>query len=236
MSAQLIPLAVLSAITSPTALAAVLAILRRPRAVRLLTAYVVGSFLASVVSGIAIASGLTASSLLDPSDHAAAPAFHIIIGLMILVSAAWLRSERSIALRRRVAERRAQRKARKTAAKGERPSRSSEILSRGSVGVVAALGVAMHLPGLLYLAALGDIAHMDVSTSRALLLIILFNIVMLAPIELPLFGYVAAPQRTERTVRRVNSFITEHRQEGLMLLSAVAGGYLIISGIVGLVA
>ncbi len=94
----------------------------------------------------------------------------------------------------------------------------------------------MHLPGLLYLAALGDIAHMDVSASRELFLIVLFNIVMLAPIELPLLGCIAAPQRTERAVRSVNSFMIEHRQEGLLLLSAVAGGYLIVSGLVGLVA
>jgi Sap, sulfolipid-1-addressing protein len=188
------------------------------------------------VAGIAIVSGLAATSLLAPSDHASAPVLHIAIGVVTLISAAWLRSERSAALRRRVAERRAQRKMRKTARRRGKPSWSSEILSRGSVGLIAALGVAMHLPGLLYLAALGDIAHMDVSTSRAVLLIVLFNIVMLTPIELPLLGYIAAPQRTERAVRNVNSLIIEHRQEGLLLLSTLAGGYLIISGIVGLVA
>jgi hypothetical protein len=93
----------------------------------------------------------------------------------------------------------------------------------------------MHLPGLLYLAALGYIAHLNVSASHGLLLIVLFNVVMLAPIELPLLGYVFVPRRTEETVRRVNWFISEHRGEGLLLLSVVAGGYLVVSGIVGLV-
>jgi hypothetical protein len=76
---------------------------------------------------------------------------------------------------------------------------------------------------------------LNVSTSYGLLLILLFNIVMLAPIELPLLGYIVAPQRTEDGVRSANSFINEHRGTGLLLLSIVAGGYLIVSGIVGLV-
>ena len=92
----------------------------------------------------------------------------------------------------------------------------------------------MHLPGLLYLAALGNFAHQNVGTSHGLLLIVVFNIVMLAPIELPLLCYIVAPRRTEEAVRSVNSFINEHRWKGLLLLSVVAGGYLIVSGIVGL--
>ena len=92
----------------------------------------------------------------------------------------------------------------------------------------------MHLPGLLYLAALGDIAHANVSTLHGLLVIVVFNVVMLAPIELPLIGYVTAPERTEQIVRAINSFIQAHRSQGLLLVSAVAGIYLIVSGIVGL--
>jgi MFS family permease len=229
-------LAVLSAITSPTAIAAVLVILGRPHAVRLLSAYVIGSFFASVVVGIAIVGGLAATALAAPSHRAAAPVFNISIGALILASAAWLHSDRSADLRRRAAERRTQHKSQKAAERGGVPNRSSQILSRGSVGLIAALGVAMHLPGLLYLAALGNIAHADVSTARALLLIVLFNIVMLAPIELPLLGYTVAPQKTEQAVTSVNSFITEHRRQGLLLLSIAAGGYLIVSGIVALVA
>ncbi len=138
-------------------------------------------------------------------------------------------------MRQRAADRLARRKAQKNSRSGDKQSRSSQILSSGSVGRLATLGVVMHLPGLLYLAALGYIAHLNVSTSDGLLLIVLFNIVMLTPIELPLLGYIVVPQRTEETVQSANSFINEHRADGLLLLSVVAGGYLIVSGIVGLV-
>jgi len=196
---------------------------------------VIGSFITSVLFGIAVVVGLTATSLVAPSHHARYPAFDIAVGVLILVIAAWLRSERSAALRRRAAARRAQRRPHKTEHKNEQPSRSAQILSSGSIGLVAALGVAMHLPGLLYLAALGEIAYANTSSAHTLLVIVLFNLVMLAPIELPLIGYIAAPQRTERVVQRVNSFVQEHRAQGLQLLSALAGGYLIVIGALGLI-
>ncbi len=216
-------------------MAVVLVLLRRSRPVRLLSAYVIGSLVASVLVGIGVVTGLSATSLGARHKGAAISIFDISIGVLILISAAWLHSERSAAMRQRAADRLAQRKAQKHARSGDKQSWSSQILSSGSVGRLATLGVVMHLPGLLYLAALGYIAAQDVSTSHRLLLIVLFNIVMLAPIELPLVGYLVAPQRTEAKVRSMNSFINEHRAKGLLLLSALAGGYLIVSGIVGLV-
>lgn len=230
MSTRLIALAVLAAVTSPTAIAAVLVILSRPHPVRLLSAYTIASFVTSVLVGVAIVAGLTETQVVAPDRRKATPIFDIAIGMLILLSAAWLRSERSTALRRRAAERRAQRKARR----GDKPSRSSQILTGGSIGLVGALGVAMHLPGLLYLAALAEITHADLSTGRTVLTIVVFNIIMLAPIELPLLAYIVVPQKTERTLRTVNSYIQAHRAEGLMLLSVVAGGYLIASGVVEL--
>jgi hypothetical protein len=232
---QLIPLAVLSAITSPTAMAAVLVILGRPRPVRLLTAYVIGSFVTSVLVGIAVVAGLAATDLLTPAHRAGNPILDISIGVLILISAAWLHSERSADLRRRAAERYAERRERRAARRGDEPSRSARVLSSGSPRLVAALGVMMHLPGLLYLAALAAIANANVSFAHGVALIVLFNIVMLAPLELPLLGAIVAPEATERTVGSANSFIKAHTREGLLGLSLLAGGYLIVSGIVELV-
>ena len=230
MPTRLIALAVLAAVTSPAAIAAVLVILSRPHPVRLLSAYAIASFVTSVLIGIAIVAGLTETEVVAPDRRTATPIIDIGIGVLILLSATWLRSERSTALRRRATERRAQRKARR----GAKPSRTAEILSRGSAGLVGALGVAMHLPGLLYLAALAEITHADLSAGRTVLTIVAFNIIMLAPIELPLLAYTIVPQKTERTLRTVNSYLQAHRADVLTLLSVVAAGYLIVSGLVEL--
>ncbi|HZC74469.1 MAG TPA: GAP family protein, partial [Gaiellaceae bacterium] len=101
MPARLIALAVLAAVTSPTAIAAVLVILNRSHPVRLLSAYVSASFLTSVLVGIAVVAGLTATAVVAPSRRASEPILYIGIGVLILVSAAWLHSARSAALRRR---------------------------------------------------------------------------------------------------------------------------------------
>ncbi len=235
MLLHLIPLAVLSAITSPTAIAAVLLILARPHPGRLLGAYVAGSFAASVLVGVAIIAGLAATSAFAPHRHTSLPIFDLAIGALILLSAAWLHSERSAEVRRRAAERLARRKAHKSAARGDRPSTTTRILARGSIGLIAAIGVAMHLPGLLYLAGLGEIAHAQLSNVDAVILVVLFNVVMLAPIELPLLGFVAAPERTQQVVAAVDTFIKQHRREGMLLVSVLAGGYLVVTGIVGLI-
>jgi len=232
---QLIPLAVLAAITSPTAIAAVLVILNRPRPVGLLAGYVVGSFAMSMLIGIALVAGLVATTLLTPRNHASLPVLDIVIGVLILLSAVWLRSPRSTEVRQRAAQRHARRRAERQARRGDRPSRTSQVLTSGSVGLVTALGAAMHLPGLLYLAGLGTIAHASISTAHAVILLLVFNVIMLTPIELPLVGYLLAPEPTQDAVARLDAFIRSHRAEGALLGSLIAAGYLIITGIVGLV-
>jgi Sap, sulfolipid-1-addressing protein len=235
MPVQLIPLAILAAITSPTTIAAVLVILNRPGPVPLLTGYVLGSFATSVLVGIAIVLGLAATSLFASRNGPALPSVDLGIGVLILLSAVWLHSARSAELRQRAAAARARRKAKKNPSRGQKPSRSAVILNRGSVGLLAALGVAMHLPGLIYLAALADIANANLSAVHAVILLVLFNVVMLAPIELPLLGAIKAPERTQKTVGTVDAFIRSHGSEGLLLASALAGGYLIVTGAVALV-
>lgn len=235
MHLQLIPLAVLAAITSPAAIAAVLVILNRPRPLGLLAGYVIGSFVMSMLIGIAVVAGLAASTLFAPRHGPGLPILDIAVGGLILISAVWLRSERSAEMRRRAAARHARRRAEKRARRGDRPSRTSHLLASGSIGVVVALGAAMHLPGLLYLAALGTIAHADLASTRAVIVLLLFNLVMLTPIELPLAGYVVAPKPTQIAVVRLDAFIRAHRTEGLLLGSLIAGGYLVVSGILGLI-
>jgi Sap, sulfolipid-1-addressing protein len=231
---QLIPLAVLAAITSPTAIAAVLVILNRPHPRRLLTGYVVGSFVMSVLIGIVVVVGLAATTLLAPRHRASLPVLDIAVGVLILVSAAWLHSPRSAEVRKRASIRHAQRRAERQARRGDRPTRTAQVLASGSIGLVTALGAAMHLPGLLYLAALGTIAHANLSTTHTLVVLVLFNLVMLAPVELPLAGSIVAPHATQDAVRRIDAYVKAHRNQGILLGSILAAGYLILAGLLTL--
>ncbi len=234
MNGQLLTLAVLSAITSPTAIAAVLLILSRPRAIPLLAAYVIGSFVASVLLGVAAVAALKSIGTFKPGDHRANPTVHIVAGVLVFALAAWLRSDRSSPIRRRASAMRAERKARHAERAHKGPSRTTRLLSRGSVGITAALGVAMHLPGMLYLVALTDIAHANLGTPHAIVVLAVFNLIMLLPIELPLVAFVVAPRWTRETLDRMDAWIHANERRAIRLAALAAGGYLIVSGVVGL--
>ena len=215
-------------------MAAVLVILSRPNPRALMTAYVVGSFMASVAIGGAVLVLLKTSHAFTGPHSSSRPAFDIAVGVIILISEAWLSSARSAAVRQRSSEWLAARRERKAQRAGSRPSRSAQILNQGSTGLVAALGVAMHLPGLLYLVALGDMAASSLSTAETVLVLVGFNLVMLSPIELPLLGCIVDPEATQRRVKAIDDFIRSHQRRELLIVGALTGGYLVVSGVVAL--
>ncbi|MFN8175762.1 MAG: GAP family protein [Solirubrobacteraceae bacterium] len=233
MNGQLLALALLSAITSPTAIAAVLVILSRPNAVALLSAYVIGSFAASMAVGLGIVELLRDSDAFSPSERAGNPIVHIVAGVVILVVSLWLRSDHSGPVRRKAAEMRAARKARH-ADPNRKPSRTSRMLAAGTTPVLGALGVAMHLPGMLYLVALADISHESLDTAATVGVLALFNLIMLAPIELPLVAFAFAPHRTQDALDRMDAYVRTHETRVLWLGALLAAGYLIVSGVAGL--
>ena len=215
-------------------MAAVLVILSRPNPRALMTAYVVGSFITSVLVGIGVVALVKSSGVFTQRHSSSRPTFEIVVGVIILISEVWLSSARSAAVRRRSSEWLAARRQRKAERSAGKPSRSAQILSRGSVGLIAALGVAMHLPGLLYVVALGDMAAAHLGGPETVLVLIGFNLVMLAPIELPWLGCILDPDATQRRVTAIDEFIRRHQRREALIGGAVAGGYLVISGLVGL--
>jgi hypothetical protein len=216
-------------------MAAVLVILGRPNPRALMTAYVVGSFIASLLIGIGVVALLRSSDVFTERQSSSRPSFEIVVGVIILISEVWLSSARSAAVRRRSSEWLAARRHRKAERSAGKPSRSAQILSRGSVGLVATLGVAMHLPGLLYLVALSEMAAANLGRAETVLVLIGFNVVMLAPIELPLVGCILDPDATQRRVKAIDNFIRRHQRRELLIGGALAGGYLVIGGILELV-
>lgn len=63
---------------------------------------------------------------------------------------------------------------------------------------------------------------------------IVFTILVLAFIEIPLVSYLAAPEKTEAAMRRMNEWITAHRRRILQTLMAVTGVLLVVQGVINL--
>jgi hypothetical protein len=219
-------LAVASAV-SPTILAVVIVILRRPRPRRLLAAYLFGGMLTSIAVGVAIVTSLKELEVVSGSSPAADPIVNFTIGFLALIVAYALATDRDAGLEQRRRER-----------KASGPSRdpwSQRVLNRGTAPIAFAVGVALNLPGAFYLVALKDIAQGQHGTDSQVFAIVVFNLIMFALAELPLLGYFFAPGATEQRVEAFNEWLGRHARQIVIALATTMGVYLVARGVVGVV-
>jgi hypothetical protein len=232
---NLIPLA-LAAAFYPTLLAVVVIILTRPNPARLLAAFLIGGMLTSVAVGLIVLAIIESSGAVGSnSSHSISPTIDIIVGLLSLALAFLIATGRPLPF----AERRAARKAGKAESEAEGEAKdpwTQRILKRDSLGLAFGLGIILDLPSVWYLAALKDIAHADNSTAHDVALVVLFNVIMFALIEIPLVFYVLAPERAAARVARFDSWARGHLRQIGATVAAVIGAYLLINGIAGLAA
>ena len=124
----------------------------------------------------------------------------------------------------RLQERRQRRKAAKEP-KG--PSRTEQLLGRGSARVTFAVGAVLTLPGASYLAALHDIAAENLSKATVAT-VLGFNLIMLMLLELPLLGYEFAPDWTPTAVDRFKAWLGRNTRR-LAIRGCAALGILFIA-------
>jgi hypothetical protein len=213
----------LAAAVYPTLLAGVIIMLTRPSPAGQLTAFLAGGMILSVTAGLLILAALEGSGGLDSSSQPASPAASIFLGLVSLAVAAAVATGRP----RRVAERRASRPAEPAA-----PSRTKRALGSGSLPLTIALGAALNLPGIWYLAALADISAGGYSTATDVVLVLAFNVIMFALVELPLLAYVLSPERARAAVDGFNVWLRGNKRGVAVGVATAVGIYLIVKGII----
>jgi hypothetical protein len=123
----------------------------------------------------------------------------------------------------------------RTAAKPKKdsgPSMTQRVLTRDSNWLVFALGMFLNLPGIWYLVGLKNIALGDYSTAEEILLVIGFNVIMFAFVEVPLIGYLVAPEWSHRQVARLNDWLHRNGRHLGAWIGIGVGIYLITRGIV----
>jgi hypothetical protein len=213
------------AAVSPSILAVVIVVLRRPRPRRLLTAYLVGGLLTSIAVGVAIVTSLNELEVVSGSSPAADPIVNFTVGLLSLLVAYVLATDRDAGLGERRRE--------KKAAKPQRDPWSERVLSHGSAPIAFAVGVALNLPGAFYLVALKDIARSQSGFGDQLVAILIFNLIMFALAEVPLLGYSFAPETTQAKVEQLNEWMARNARQIVVVVATVFGLYLVARGIVG---
>jgi hypothetical protein len=93
-----------------------------------------------------------------------------------------------------------------------------------------AAGAIYGAPGAYYLAGLAVLAKLDASASTEVLSVLGFNLIMFALIELPLLGFVLAPDRTVALTTKLHGWMTAHRRILIVIVARAGGAYLLISG------
>ena len=145
------------AAANATLLTAVTIMLFLPNPKRLLIGYLLGGLLVSLTIGFVIVFVVHQSGATSTTQNSVSPAMDIALGLLLLVAAYVLRSERM--------ERRRERKKKEKEGVEKGPSRVERVLGKGSARITFLVGMVLTLPGVSYLAALHELDNLNYSAS-----------------------------------------------------------------------
>jgi Sap, sulfolipid-1-addressing protein len=222
-----------SAALNPTLLAATTVMLLLPKPRNLMLGYLLGAMMTSVSLGLAIVFSLENSGAVKATQNTFSPAADIVLGAIFLIVARALSAERDAILR----ERRERRRAAKGEAKREKgPPRWQQALSRGTPRTTFVIGALLTLPGASYLVALTRLAKDDLGTPESVLVVVGFNLIMLALLELPLLSYLLQPDATPERVERFKAWLRRDGRRIAIRIATVAGMLLVVRGVITLIA
>src|SRR4051794_11402982 len=236
MSSDLLDIYLLALLSllNPSLLAAVTVMLLLPSPKRLMLGYLLGAYMTSITAGLVIVFTLHGSGAEDTSKHTIGPLEDIVVGLLALTIAFVLRTGRDQPVR----ERRRQKKDAKLDAKRQagKPTEalSLRMLRRGDPKVTFAVGLVLSFPGVSYLAALDRIHNLDPGPAGTVLVVVSFCLIELILLEVPLLGYVFAPERTQERIARFKAWMARSGRTAAVSAAGAIGLLLIARGVVTL--
>ena len=216
---ELILLAIAAAFW-PILLAVVLVSLRAPKPAVLMGSFLVAGLLTTVTEGLLIIYALRNTQLVNRDRSSFAPSLQIAAGVLALVG--------SFLLRRR----RLRGEPQDAAPKQKGPSRTERLLGKGAALAFLA-GILLNLiPGVVPFVALDKIADEQLTFAATFGAVAVFYVIMFAFIEIPLGGYLVAPEATASLTARFNAWFDANWRRIAELALVVAGIYLLVEGIV----
>ena len=236
MDSQLVDIFLLSlfAMFNPSLLAALTVMLLLPSPKRLMFGYLLGAYLTSITLGLIVVFELNGSSATSSAKHTLSPLEDVAVGVLLRVIAFVLRTGRDQRFQERRREKKdAKLKARERAGKPTE-SLSMRMLGKGDPRVTFAVGAVLSFPGVSYLTALAKMAKLSPGTVPTVLLVVGFCVVQQLLLELPLLGYVLAPERTKDGVTRFKAWMARSGRSAAVIGAGTLGVLLIVRGLVTL--
>jgi Sap, sulfolipid-1-addressing protein len=236
MSNELLDIFLLSllAMFNPSLLAAVTVMLLLPNPKRLMVGYLLGAYITSITLGLLIVFSLHSSSTESTSKHTVSPVEDIVVGVLVLAIAWVLRTGRDQPFQdRRRAKKDAKLKAKEEAGK---PTESLPLrmLGKGDPKVTFVVGALLSFPGVSYLDALDHIHKLNPGTVPTVLLVIGFCLMQQLLLEVPLLGYVFAPESTQDRINRFKAWMSRKGRPAAVIGAAVIGAILVTRGVITL--
>lgn len=218
------------AAVNPTLLAATTVMLVLPRPRPLLFGYLIGAYVTSISLGLVIVFTLQGSSSESTAKQTLSPSLDIAFGLLLLAVGYALGSVRG----HRLAEWRRERKEAKEAGKEKKDPLPQRLLGRGSARLAFVVGAVLSLPSVSYLTALHRLDVLDPGPAATVLAVIGFNLIMMLLLEVPLVGYLVAPERTEAGIESFKDWLARRGRIVATRVAFILGGLLILRGILEL--
>ena len=183
----------------------------------------------SITLGLVIVFSLHDSSTESTSKHKVSPVEDLVIGLL-LVAIAWvLRTGRDQPFQDADGE-----KGRE--ARGQAGGREADrVAAAAAVGqrrpkMTFVVGAVLSFPGVSYLDALDHIHKLNPGTVPTVLLVVYFCVMQQMLLELPLLGYVFAPDETQDSVNRFRAWMARKGRTAAIMGAAGIGIWLIARG------
>ncbi len=190
--------------------------LNRPRPVLQLLAFLSGGF----VMGTTV--GLVVLFLFRPrilgSAHFSLPKVQIAIGVLTLLVAAVVGTKVLSGRFIRV----------------HAGTRTRRLLNGRSLWVAGTAGLGIALPSIDYLAVLAVILASGATAATQVGALLMFNVVAFALVEIPLVGYLAAPERTRALMGALQGWLQSRSPRAVAALLAGLGCTLLVVGFTGL--
>ncbi|MFL5906199.1 MAG: GAP family protein [Solirubrobacterales bacterium] len=210
---------------NPTLLGATTVMLLLDHPKRLLLGYLLGALMTSMTLGLVIVFSLDGSA--KTAQHSLSPSLDLALGALLIVLSYAIRSGGRVESERR--------RRRRAAKESKGPPLWQRTLSRGSAWTTFVVGALLTLPGASYLIGLHNIADRDAGTAATVGMVLLFNLIMLALLELPLIGFVVAPDWTRDAVDRFKGWFARNARRLAARIALIIGVLLIVRGLIYLI-
>jgi hypothetical protein len=215
----------------PTLLAAVTVMLFLPNPKRLMFGYLLGAYTTSITLGMLIVFSIGDSAAVSTTKSTISPAQNLVLGALLLIVAAALGTGRDEGVKKRRAERK---EAKTDPDEEEKTPLTERLLGSGSPRVTFAAGLLLSFPGLTYLVGMHRIADLDAPDASKVLLVIFFCLMQQLLLELPLLGYVFAPEATQSRVERFRAWLARNGRRGAVIVAGTLGSLLVLRGVIEL--